>query len=260
MKSGRNVVGAIAVLGMCVWAQTGRADEVSVYNWSGFYLGATAGGAWTKDKLQLDASGTYLASDASAFSALGSTDFNHTSGIFGGKLGFNGQFENWVLGLEGDWSRLRIRESTSIFGRPFSDPSLAYYAGFNEAVSSDWVATVRGRAGYAFDNLLVYGTAGLAFGNQRFSVSEYDHAPRGTGDGSSWASGSGVKVGWSAGGGIDYALWDNWIVSAEYLHIDLGKVEATTSIDTGNVAVLNYSAKLESDIVRAGISYKFSVP
>lgn len=260
MKSGRNVVGAIAALSVCVWAQAARADETSAYDWSGLYLGATAGGAWSKDKLRLDASGSYLGSDASAFSALGSTDFNQTSGIFGGKLGINWQYANWVLGLEGDWSRLRMRESTEIFGRPFSDPSLAYYAQFNEAVSSDWVATVRGRAGYAFDNLLVYGTAGLAFGNQRLSVTEHDHAPLGSGDGSSSAYGSGVKAGWAAGGGVEYALSDNWIISTEYLHIDLGKVDATGRIDTGNTAVLNYSVELQSDIVRAGIAYKFGAP
>lgn len=241
-------------------ARTANAGDVAVYNWSGLYLGATAGGAWSKDNLNLDATGSYLTPDASSFSALGSSDFSDKSSIFGGKIGFNGQYESWVLGLEGDWSHLRIRQSADIFGRPFSDPSLAYYAHFDETVSSDWVATLRGRAGYAFDNLLVYGTAGLAFGNQRLSASEYDHAPQGTGDGSSSASASGVKAGWAAGGGIDYALSASWIISAEYLHIDLGKVDATTTIDTGKTAILNYSTKLESDIVRAGIAYKFATP
>lgn len=230
------------------------------YNWSGFYVGATAGGAWSKDRVELDAAGSYLGADASEFSALGSTVLNQSSGIFGAKVGFNSQLDHWVLGLEGDWSSLRFRQSTQIFGRPFFDKSSGYYASFNESASSDWVATIRGRAGYAFDRALVYGTAGLALGNQRLSVSEYDHAPFGSGDGSSSAYGSGVKAGWAAGGGIDYALTDNWILSAEYLHIDLGKVDATGHIDAGNTAVLNYSTSLESDIVRAGIAYKFGSP
>lgn len=69
------------------------------------------------------------------------------------------------------------------------------------------------------------------------------------------------KVGWAAGAGIDYALSTHWIASIEYLHVDLGSLSSSglvTSTGGGvTTATLNYSTKLTSDIVRAGIAYKF---
>jgi outer membrane immunogenic protein len=254
----RRTIGVVLAVSVHGIANAAVAGETA-YNWTGFYVGATAGGAWSKDKVDLDAAGSYLGPDASTFGALGSTSFKDASGIFGAKAGLNGQFENWVLGLEGDWSSLRFRQSASIFGHPYSDPSPSYFSQFDESVSSDWLATVRGRAGYAYGRALFYGTAGLAFGNQRFSGNVLDHAPFGTGNGSAPPSASGVKTGWAAGGGLDYALSGNWIVSAEYLHVDLGKLDAKATIDTGiTSADLNFSSRLDNDIVRAGIAYKFS--
>ncbi|MGH6925799.1 MAG: outer membrane protein [Propylenella sp.] len=63
--------------------------------------------------------------------------------------------------------------------------------------ATDAVGTVRLRGGLAFDRFLAYGTGGAAF-------QDFD------------------DVGWVAGAGLEYALWDNWTIGVEYLHYDLG--------------------------------------
>lgn len=68
-----------------------------------------------------------------------------------------------------------------------------------------------------------------------------------------------VLLKWNEGGGIDYALTPNWIVSVKYLHVDLGSISASGLVTTGSTdnATMNFSTKLTSDLVRGGISYKF---
>jgi outer membrane immunogenic protein len=236
------------------------------YNWSGLYIGVSAGAAWTKDSARLNAEASpyfqnsldTASNDASAFSALGSRDFKQSTGIFGGKAGYNWQVARWVVGLEGDFSSLRFRQSVTITGNPHA----GFDAGssiFNDQVSADWLATVRSRVGYAYDRALFYGTAGVAFAHSNLQSSIRDFAPHGTGFGTALVAASPIKIGWAAGAGIDYAVSNNWIVSVEYLHADLGKVNAAGLItdNVGRTAAVAYSAKLTSDIVRAGIGYKF---
>jgi outer membrane immunogenic protein len=237
------------------------------YSWTGFYIGGTVGGAWSTNRVRLQAVDTgtpaQFQEDGPAVSAFGSDNLGRSNVIFGGKMGYNQQFSpNWVLGIEGDISSLRFRQSVSKTGNPF----LTFpggFATFNTSTSTDWVATVRPRLGYSFGSLMVYGTGGVAFGNEKFSNSYADFASHGLNFGSSASAASGVRAGWTAGAGFDYALSDNWIVSAEYLHVDLGKIKASGPIsDTGGTvnSALDFSSNLQSDIVRAGISYKFGGP
>ncbi|MGL5166481.1 MAG: outer membrane protein [Afipia sp.] len=235
--------------------------------WSGFYVGGTVGAAWSTNKVRLNAVDNGLPAqfqeDGPNVSAFGSDNFSRTNVIFGGKAGYNQQVSgNWVLGIEADISSLRFSQSTSKTGNPFvTFPGGS--ATFNTSVSTDWVATLRPRIGYAFGRGLFYATAGAAFGNERFANTYADFANHGFGFGSASSAASAIKAGWAAGAGIDYALSNNWIVSIEYLHVDLGKVRASGAIsDTGGTvdSSLNFSSKLESDIVRAGIAYKFGGP
>jgi outer membrane immunogenic protein len=263
-------IGSTAALAADLGARTySKAPAMGerVYNWAGFYVGATAGAAWTNDRIRLNAEASpYFnnslgGSDAPAFGALGSPDLKQTNAIFGGKAGYNWQASNWVVGLEGDLSSLRFRRSVTITGNPHAGFTNGTST-FNDSASSDWLATVRGRVGYAYDRALFFGTAGVAFGHSSFQSSIVDLAPAGVGSGVASASTSGTSVGWTAGAGVDYALANGWIVTVEYVHADLGKVNAQgllrdTSLPVPSTSALTYSAKLESDLVRAGISYKF---
>jgi outer membrane immunogenic protein len=99
---------------------------------------------------------------------------------------------------------------------------------------NDWLGTVRGRLGYAFDRFLPYVTGGLAVGGVKTSVA-------GFGDSSD------TKAGWTVGGGIEAAIAGPWTAKVEYLYVDLG------SSDT----VLGSSADFRTNIVRAGLNYRF---
>jgi outer membrane immunogenic protein len=165
-----------------------------------------------------------------------------TSGfIFGGTLGANYQAGSLVFGVEadGDWA------NSSGFGT-FTTASLC--AG-GCLTKNTWLATVRGRAGYAFfDRFLVYGTGGAAFGNVQANFSNDPVS-------------SATKRGWTAGAGVEVAVAAHWTAKAEYLFVDLANGSCTTDCAIANAngppLIPNVAVKFDESIVRAGINYKF---
>lgn len=238
---------------------------VAPFSWTGFYVGGTVGGAWTKSDVNLDAvssGGLFNAADIPNLDAFGSPSIKGANLIFGGKLGYNQQWGAVVLGLEGDLSYFRFNKTFTNTGFPFfaTFPGAGTASNISENVSTNWLATVRPRLGYAFmDRALLYVTGGLAVGKVSFSNNYVGYSPNGSGLEFENSSVSQTKAGWTVGGGVDYALTNNWILSAEYLHVDLGSVSTSGLVTTGNpsTGTLNFTAKLKSDIVRAGIAYKF---
>jgi len=236
-------------------------------SWAGFYIGATAGAAWSTADASLDtvneAGVLYRPGDIPLINALGSSKLTSASATFGGKIGHNWQWGSYVAGVEGDFSSFRINKSASPSGNPFlsAPPYIFGFANFDTNVSSNWLATLRGRVGYASDKAYFYATAGAAFSRISFSNTYVAQSPLGLTLDVESSSVSKTKVGWAAGAGIDYALSTHWIASIEYLHVDLGSVQSSglvTSTGGGvTTATLNYSTKLTSDIVRGGLAYKF---
>jgi len=147
--------------------------------------------------------------------------------VGGGTIGYNLQTGLWLWGLEGDVDYSAMKGSTD-------GPGGAY------ETKNSWLGTGRARIGYAgWNNFLPYITGGAAFGDIKAT------APNGV-------SASKTKVGWTAGAGLEYAMWSNWSVKAEYLYVDLGKFDAGP---TFGVAADNVSFK--ANIVRAGLNYRF---
>lgn len=147
--------------------------------------------------------------------------------LAGVTLGYNFQTGLWVWGLEGDVDYSGMKGSTDCTG------------GTCETKNS-WLGTGRGRIGYAgWNNWLPYLTGGAAFGDIKAT------APGG-------ASASKTKVGWTVGAGVEYAVWSNWSVKAEYLYVDLGKFDCgiTCGATTNNVS-------FKANVVRAGVNYRF---
>ena len=190
---------------------------VSYYNWTGFYAGVNAGYGF----------GT------STWSLLPGTDIKPKGMLLGGTLGYNWQAGAIVYGVEGDfdWSDVK--------------GSVACGVGVNCETSSSWLATFRGRVGYAFDRWLPYVTGGGAYGNVKATAS----VPLA---GFS-ASSSSNQFGWTMGAGVEYAFLGNWTAKLEYLYVDLG------SFDAGIAPVVN-NVSFKENIVRAGLNYKFSGP
>ncbi len=171
-------------------------EPLSAYSWAGPYLGATLGYEWGG----VDNSPT------------------HPAGIAGGvEGGYNWQRGAFVFGGEADIQLSGADDTISPF--EFSNP---------------WFGTVRGRAGFAFNNILVYGTAGLAYGELRadsFNLTE-NH----------------TNVGWVAGAGVEVALNQRWSAKAEWLYLDLA--DSTFSVTGTNNG-------LAADLLRMGVNYHF---
>ena len=150
------------------------------YNWTGFYVGINGGGGWGRSDFSVP-----FASDS----------FNTSGGLVGGTLGYNWQMGQAVFGLEGDidWSNIR---GSSICGGITSCET-----------RNDWLGTVRGRLGYAFDRFMPYVTGGLAVGNIKTSIDGIGSANE-------------TKAGWTVGAGIEAAIAGPWTAAT----VGLGSV------------------------------------
>jgi outer membrane immunogenic protein len=223
-----------------------------VYNWSGFYIGGNLGGKWA------DHGGDISLDQFVAVTPLGifGTGGNGSEGAFvgGGQIGFNWQAGGWVFGVEGDFQATSA-ERTFVCCGPVAAAVLIppFVLGDTITVSNDWQASIRGRLGYAWDRFLVYGTAGVAFANLEASV----FLP-----GALIASASDTLTGWTAGGGIEFGLWDNWSLGVEYRFSSFD----ASDFGLGNIvfdpvlpgAPLRSRFDLETHEVTARLNYRFS--
>ncbi len=173
-------------------------------------------------------------------------------GGFGGGLGgglLGGFGHNVVVGVEADFDGTGIASGgpLSSFAQGFP-LGTSQYVGVNSQI--DYLGTVRGRLGYAFDRVMVYGTGGFAYANVRSSV----NAPGQT----IAASNSQFHTGYVFGGGVEVAVSNNVALRAEYLRAELD----SRNIAGGSNGYVNYnvSERPEVNIVRAGLDYKFGVP
>jgi outer membrane immunogenic protein len=99
----------------------------------------------------------------------------------------------------------------------------------------------------ATPNILLYGTAGVAYGQVKDSFTVSSIAP-------ATATVKDVKAGWTAGGGIEGAFGGGWSAKLEYLYIDLGKLEQTLSTPFGTET---FSSRVTDNIVRVGLNYRW---
>lgn len=175
-------------------------------------------------------------------------------GFFGGlQAGWNWQVDRVVLGIEGDISVADINGEMELY----SKTATASVSGGSKV---DWFGTARLRGGFlATPELLVYATGGLAWGSVKASY-DLDLGSFGQLDGDTSES----HMGWSLGGGLEYAVTRNIFVKTEYLYVDLGKAELLNEDLAGIVntqARGSVDLKIEQDIsfhtVRAGVNYRF---
>ncbi|SRR5579885_75317 len=192
--------------------------------WSGSYVGAHVQYGW---------------SDYSLMNAAVVPNFAlnlHPTGWMGGlQAGYNWQFApNWVFGMETDNS----------FG-DMNKSGLATGALVPGSVKIDNLGTVRARLGYTMDRVMVYATGGLAYARERanvataipFTTKIYD-------------------IGWTAGGGIEYAIDPRWSAKVEYLYADLGSSRNDHSLVVLTPAL---NSNVTVNTVKAGLNYKFDL-
>jgi len=172
-------------------------QPLNAYSWAGPYLGGNLGYQW---------------------GSVGNNPTNPSGFVGGIQGGYNWQTGPWVFGVEAD---LQLTGADDTFAPwKFSNP---------------WFGTVRGRAGYAFSNVLFYGTAGLAFGELKgvtFGGLSESHS----------------TLGWTIGAGTEFGLTQNWTAKIEYLYVDL---------DNSNFVITGAKNDYRFGLIRAGVNFHF---
>jgi outer membrane immunogenic protein len=212
----------------------------AVFSWTGCYIGIEGGGNWGQSQ--------QVARTGPAVGAPITGNFNLSGGIVGGTVGCNYQVSNVVLGIENDYSWTN-KQGTAQNLAPF-----AAIPGFASGTREKWIDTLRGRAGIAFDRVMIYGTGGAAFAGVDATVS---NPAFGT------VTNTQTRTGWTAGiGGEWAALVDSWgavTFKLEYLHADFGtKQYFTAPTVLGPANVVARDVKLTDDMVRAGVNVKLN--
>lgn len=187
-------------------------EAPAVHDWTGFYVGGHVGYGW----IDLEGKYTGVPGAGEDFIDDGGGDFDlDDDGFVGGvQFGYNHQIDNIVLGVEADFSFTNLNdEKTNEQGELVS-------------FDTDYIASLRARAGYAFDDILLFASAGAAWTNTNFYVN--DHT-----DDTSWNE-KGHKrlsdVGFVFGGGAAYAIDENWSITAEGLYYIFDQDEDTTDL------------------------------
>ena len=127
---------------------------------------------------------------------------------------------------------------------------------FENTQKLNWLGTLRARLGWTpIDRWLIYATGGFAFGESTASFSVVSPAavpPIAA------TSTSKAKTGWVLGGGVEYAVTNNWIVRGEYLHYDLGRKSSRITYNyPPDTSTLTGHTRHSGDIARVGVNYKF---
>ena len=182
----------------------------STYDWGGVYIGGLIG----------------VGSVDNTYTPIGAADpeISGSDIVGGGMVGYNYQIDQFVIGAEAD----------------------AMFTGINNKNSADgveqdfsYLTTIRARAGWAHDNTLFYGTAGVGFLRSRFKLTAFNEAK------------SKTHVGYVVGAGIEHAFSPNIIARAEYLYGSFGKKNYVYTPGTVRTGIDDLH------IARAGLAYKF---
>jgi outer membrane immunogenic protein len=221
---------------MPVKAPIYKAPPAAVYSWTGCYIGGNAGGksARTEGDVSVPASTFTPAGTAS----LGSD--RDTTWVAGGQIGCNYQSGQFVFGIEGDIDANRW-STTQTLGGALTGAGALIPGDFFTA-DSRWQASVRGRLGYAWDRTLLYATGGVAFADVDATANYIAvRVPTGVLFPASMGSERRTLVGFTVGGGVEYALQSNWSVGVEgrytwYQSHDFSGGPLAASVTGGTVA------------------------
>jgi len=260
------IAGAGALVWMAAASPSGAADIPAApvakapvmvpvkQSWYGFYIGVHGGYAWGSSAIQYTPDAFYaplLIAAGAPTSAAGKS-----KGFLGGiTYGSNYQFDRIVVGFDSDFSYTDIKASQAFSGSIGAIPFTA-----NASQTLKWFGTSRVRAGFLLsDNILLYGTGGLASGRAESTTTNNVPIAGGCLIAGACAFGSASKNmwGWAAGGGIEYADGP-WQFRVEYLHYDLGTLSYTMRDLVTPLNFINASVRVNGDMVRGAISYRFN--
>jgi outer membrane immunogenic protein len=210
------------------------AAAAPIYSWTGLYIGANVGFGIGENngRVNVPAAGGTPSFDLAPVGVIG-----------GGQIGYNWEVGGWVLGVEADIQGSGVDSSANcVF-------TCSPGANIGVSQSMPWFGTVRGRLGSSLGNLMIYNTAGFAYGKVNTTINEA--VLGGTGS----FPLSETRTGWTVGSGVEANLGNNWIGRVEYLFIDLGDVKGSLLGTTQS-----FVGRAQQHVMRMGASYKFGQP
>jgi outer membrane immunogenic protein len=250
---------------------------VPVFTWTGVYFGTHSSYTFS-DRQTIRTVGNNPNTITNVALARRAPNFRAEQdgiGNIGGGIGYNYQFtpgSGFVVGAEADvtWTDIGKR-------RDYLGPAIAQNNFIPDPSSYrnrlNYLGTVQGRLGYAFDRFLVYGTGGFAYGDVKYQADFF------TGTGLLAYTGryKGFETGYVYGGGIEYAIpTDSFLnrfnfiggligasaitLKAEYLRYDLGSRNVlVNNTGLGGAATGSYTSRFntEGNLIKAGFNYKF---
>lgn len=228
----RQIYLAAASLAAAAVASMTPAQAQVTNPWNGLYVGVNGGYAWQDLNGTIDGANTPTSLSGS----------NLNGAVVGGQLGYNWQSGQFLLGVEGDAMTLVDGDSHIV-----DDPGLPGAA--NISADMNYLASIRGRLGWAINNWLLYGTVGWGF--SRFEFTE--NQPSTAFNGKIRLDDSGLAY----GGGVEWMMTYGVSLRAEYLRYDIG---ASSDLPVGfpNVDIGDRIAFDNIDVARAALNIKLS--
>ena len=247
---------------------------VPVFTWTGFYVGVNAGygfsdnddnglGSFSSNGTgQISGLPRYVGTVSTANSSEGRDGF-----VGGGQIGYNYQIGNFVVGLEADIQYADLGGGKSNGNVVTLSPGLPdFIPAVNQSFGGlDYFGTVRGRVGYAWDRLLVYGTGGFAYGGSDSNNRGCVLITGAVASGCAGSSSDDIRTGYAAGGGIEYAFTPNITAKIEGLYVSLDQTRQSGFIGAhaaGLTPIYISNNRDNNDnsfaVVRAGLNYKFN--
>jgi len=201
-----------------------------VYSWTGSFIGVAGGYAFGSAQVNHGALPAPVAE---------TNPFDINGGVFGITSGYNYQIGQAVIGYEGDFSWTSIKGTGGDIA-PFNPA-------FSQTAKEDWLMTTRARLGYAWNNVLLYGTGGAAETmNHQLVQSPAASIEQGH-----------LQWGWAAGAGVEWMLYPNVSVKAEYLHVG---INPKSYFQPGTAVFLTaQQLRYSEDIIRVGLNYHFDL-
>ncbi len=201
--------------------QKAPAYVAPIYNWTGFYVGAHLGGAFSSDN---------------NFSGLATGNNSNGRFLGGVQVGADWQFApNWVIGAEGQYSWLSGNVGAVFPGGIYTNDQRG-------------LGSITGRVGYTWGPGLLYVKGGYAFSDNNESVTTPAGVPVGfatTGDHSN---------GYTVGAGVEYMFAPNWSAKVEYQYYNFGN--ATFVAPPALVPAGSFTT--DDHTVKAGVNYRFN--
>jgi outer membrane immunogenic protein len=210
-------------------------------DWTGLYTGMDLGGAW----------GRSVTRDLDAYDGVIGDHWPHaTAGFVGGvHLGYNVQSDVIVFGVEGDLGFLGFDGSAPTDVATFNHDAVASTRG-------GVYGTARGRAGVNVKHWLLYGTGGFIDVDMRNAVVD-SCATAPCSVATITARRSGMRPGWTVGGGLEFPFVGNATLRGEFLYFDLG--EETLRGTFGSTSY-RWPTSTTGQMIRAAISWRFMGP